>query len=249
MNKPIMSRNVLILGAHSDIARAIAHQYAQEGAKLILAARNSKRLEADVSDLGIRYHVQADIVEFDALAYTDHLTFYESLSVKPDLVFCVFGYLGQQEVAEKEWSQAKEILEVNFLGAASVLHHIANDMESRKEGIIVGISSVAGERGRASNYLYGSGKAGFTALLSGLRNRLVKSGVHVLTVKPGFVATAMTEEMDLPPLLTSTPEKVARDIKKAVRKQKNVLYTKWMWRYIMLVIRHIPESIFKKLSL
>lgn len=244
-----MSKTILILGANSDIARAIAHQYAQEGNRLLLAARNSKRLEADVSDLSIRYNGEAEILEFDALAYAQHQAFYNQLSSKPDIVFCVFGYLGKQEDAQMDWPQAKEIMETNYLGAASILHHVANEMESRGEGCIVGISSVAGDRGRASNYLYGSSKAGFTAYLSGLRNRLSKKGVHVLTVKPGFVKTAMTEEMDLPPLLTAMPETVAKDIIKAVRKRKNTLYTKWMWRYIMMIIRHIPEFIFKKMSL
>ncbi|MCL4128207.1 UNVERIFIED_CONTAM: hypothetical protein GTU68_062310 [Idotea baltica] len=122
-------------------------------------------------------------------------------------------------------------------------------MENRKEGTIVGISSVAGERGRASNYLYGSAKAGFTSFLSGLRNRLAGKGVHVLTVKPGFVDTAMTEGLDLPGPLTAQPQQVARAVFKAVGKKKNTLYTLWMWRYVMLIIRNIPEAIFKKLSL
>ncbi|MFK7924061.1 MAG: SDR family NAD(P)-dependent oxidoreductase, partial [Bacteroidia bacterium] len=118
----------------------------------------------------------------------------------------------------------------------------------RGSGKIIGISSVAGDRGRASNYLYGSAKAGLTAYLSGLRNRLASKGVHVMTVKPGFVRTAMTENMDLPPVITGEPSKVAKDIIRSVRRGRNVIYTLWMWRYIMLIIRTIPERIFKKLS-
>ncbi len=241
--------SILILGAKSDIARAIAHHYAQAGHPLYLAARNAARLEADVSDLKIRYGAEAQALEFDATAYESHAAFYAALDPQPEIVILVFGLLSEQEEADKDWAKAQAMLEANFVGAASILHPIANAMEARGQGTIVGISSVAGDRGRASNYHYGSAKAGFTALLSGLRNRLAKKGVHVLTVKPGFVDTAMTEGMDTPAPLTAKPEQVARDIAKAIKKRKNTLYTKWMWRYIMLIIKNIPEGIFKKLSL
>jgi short-subunit dehydrogenase len=114
---------------------------------------------------------------------------------------------------------------------------------------MVGISSVAGDRGRKSNYIYGAAKAALTAYLSGLRNRLYELQVHVMTVKPGFVATKMTEGMDLPEKLTALPEEVARDIFSAQQKGKDVLYTKWMWRWVMLIIRNIPEFQFKKMSI
>ena len=241
-----MAESVLILGAKSDIARAIAHQFAAKGYNLILAARNSERLQSDVSDLQIRYGRDAKILEFDALDYDSHESFYQAISPKPDVVFCVFGLLGDQAKAEHDWAHAQEIINVNYQGALSILHHVANDMEERKKGIIVGISSVAGERGRASNYFYGSAKAGFTAFLSGLRNRLAKKGVHVLTVKPGFVDTAMTEGMNTPAPLTAKPEAVAKAVYKAVRSKRNVLYTKGTWRHIMLIIRNIPEFIFQK---
>jgi short-subunit dehydrogenase len=239
----------LILGANSDIARAIAHRYAKEGYHLQLAARKSERLEADVNDLQIRYGISAQALEFEARDYASHPAFYQGLSPKPGLVFCVFGYLGDQETAQTDWNMAAEILETNFNGAVSILHQAGNEMEKLGRGTIVGISSVAGDRGRASNYYYGSAKAGFSAFLSGLRNRLAKKGVHVLTVKPGFVDTAMTEGLDLPPLLTAKPEQVANDVFRAVSKKKNIIYTKWMWKWIMLIIRNIPEGIFKKLKL
>ena len=116
-------------------------------------------------------------------------------------------------------------------------------------GTIIGISSVAGDRGRASNFVYGSAKAGFSAVLSGLRNAHAKHGLHVLTVKPGFVATKMTAGMDLPPLLTAQPRDVADAIIKAQLRGRNVIYTKSLWWLIMTIIRHIPEGIFKRLSL
>ena len=138
----------------------------------------------------------------------------------------------------------------NYIGCASILEEAARKMLEKGKGTIIGVSSVAGDRGRASNYYYGSAKAGFTAYLSGLRNRLCKQGIHVCTVKPGFVYTAMTEGMKLNPLLTAKPEKVAKDIyKKAYQRQRNVVYTKWFWRWIMRIITSIPEFIFKKLSL
>lgn len=244
-----MSQPILVLGATSDIARALSRALASEGNELILAGRNAQRLEADVSDLHIKYNIQAQAVEFDASLTDTHQAFFEQLSPKPEVVICVFGNLFEQEEAEQDWTLAEQMLQVNFVGAASVLHHAANHLQAAGTGMIIGISSVAGDRGRGSNYYYGSAKAGFSAYLSGLRNRLAKHGVHVLTVKPGFVATAMTEGMDLPGPITAQPEQVAKDILKAMRKRKNVLYTLWMWRYIMLIIRSIPEGIFKKLSL
>jgi short-subunit dehydrogenase len=154
-----------------------------------------------------------------------------------------------QKEAEKDWNLAYQMFSVNYVGAASILEIAAADMEKQGKGTIIGISSVAGDRGRGSNYLYGSAKAGFTAYLSGLRNRLFSSGVHVLTVKPGFVYTAMTAHLPLPKPLTAQPHQVAKDIFRAAQKQKNVIYTLWMWRYVMMIIRNIPEFIFKKLKL
>jgi len=240
---------ILILGAKSDIARAVAHEYAKNGYSLYLAGRNTAELAADASDLHIRYKVKAIPLHFDALDYEAHSDFYAQINPKPEVVACVFGLMFSQEKAQKEAKLAKLMMETNYVGAVSILECVANDMEIRKNGTIIGISSVAGDRGRATNYLYGSAKAGFTAYLSGLRNRLAKANVHVLTVKPGFVRTAMTEGLPLPPVITANPEQIAKDIFKAAKKHKNELYTLWMWKYIMLIIKYIPEFIFKKLSL
>lgn len=241
--------NILILGATSAIARAIAHRYARQKHRLFLAGRNLEELQKDATDLKIRYEAEASIHFFDAVKTETHEEFLKNLNVPMDLVFCVFGYLGEQSELEHNWPLAQNSLMVNYVGACSVLHHIANDFEEKRSGSIVGISSVAGERGRASNYYYGSAKAGFTAFLSGLRNRLQKSDVHVLTVKPGFVDTPMTEGMDTPAPLTAQPEDLAAAIEKAVDKKKHTLYYKKVWKWIMLIIRNIPENIFKKLSL
>jgi short-subunit dehydrogenase len=152
-------------------------------------------------------------------------------------------------VAAQDWDMALHMLHTNYVGAVSILNLVAHDYLQRRAGVIVGLSSVAGDRGRASKLLYGSSKAGFSAYLSGLRNKLAAAGVHVLSVKPGFVSTRMTAGMDLPPLLTATPEQVALAVYKAVIRRQNTLYVKWFWRWIMLIIRLIPEPLFKKLHL
>lgn len=231
------------------MAVAIARKFAAEKYNIQLAARKPEQLAALQQDLHIRHGITASAHAFDALDFNSHAAFYQQLPVKPDIAVCVFGYLGDQQVGQTQWDEAARILHTNYTGAVSALNVIAEDMAARQSGTIIGISSVAGDRGRMSNYLYGSAKAGFTAYLSGLRNRLFHTGVHVMTVQPGFVATRMTENMPLPPLLTGQPDGVAKDIVKAALKKKNVVYTKWFWRYIMLIIRNIPEFIFKKLKL
>jgi len=233
--------HVLILGAKSDIAKAIAHEYASHGYDLYLAARNLEQLEPIAKDIQIRYNVDVKSFEFDATNYAEHLNLYNQLDPKPGGVICVFGYLGDHEKAKTDWEEAKRIIDVNYTGCVSILNVVANDFEERKEGFIVGVSSVAGDRGRQSNYYYGSAKAGFSTYLSGLRNRLYHSGVHVLTVKPGFVYTQMTEHMDLPAMLTAKPEEIGRDVYRAQQKGKNVLYTKWYWGWILCIFKTIPE--------
>jgi hypothetical protein len=241
--------HVLIVGAKSDIARATAREYAKNGYDIYLAARNVSELEAFADDIRVRSEKVVELVELDILDYRSHQSFYDALVEKPLGVVTAVGYLGEQEKAQIDNTEAQKIIDTNYSGVVSLLNIIANDFEQRRAGFIVGISSVAGDRGRKSNYIYGSAKAALTAYLSGLRNRLYESQVQVLTVKPGFVATKMTEDMDLPEKLTAKPEQVAQDIYKAQQSGKNVLYTKWMWRYVMMIITSIPEFIFKKMSI
>jgi decaprenylphospho-beta-D-erythro-pentofuranosid-2-ulose 2-reductase len=245
----VLKGNVLILGATSDVAVALAARFAVDKYSVTLAARDFDRLNIIASDLNIRYQVPIQFVRFDALDFDSHATFYGELPEVPDVVVCVFGLLGDQTRAQDKWAECATIIDSNFTGAVSVLNIVANDFEKRRAGIIVGISSVAGERGRQSNYIYGSAKAGFTAYLSGLRNRLFGSNVHVLTVKPGFMKTRMIEGMKTPGALTAAPEAVAHQIYKAAIARKNVIYVLPVWRLIMLMIRLIPESIFKKMKL
>jgi len=244
-----MEENVLILGATSDMAVAIARQLAIEGYSITLAARNTERLSALEGDLRVRHKAMVSSVMFDALDFDSHETFYYSLPEKPDIVICVFGLLGDQTLAQTDWAHAQQIIASNYTGAVSILNVAAEDFERRKKGVIVGISSVAGERGRQSNYIYGSAKAGFTAYLSGLRNRLYRHGVHVLTVKPGFVKTKMIENLPTPGVLTASPKQVALSISKAIRARKNTIYVLWMWQLIMFIIKAIPETVFKRLKL
>ncbi len=239
---------ILILGAGSDIAQELAKLYAEEGYNLYLTSRNLDLLERLAKDLQIRYQIDAKPLFFDATSYETHSEFYQKLTPKPLGAVVAFGYLGDQLKAQKDFNEARKIIETNFLGAVSILEIIANDFEERKAGFIIGISSVAGERGRQSNYIYGAAKAAFSIYLQGLRNRLYRSGVSVLTVKPGFVDTKMTASMKLPKLLTASPAKVAHDIIKAWHKKKDEIYTLWFWRYIMLLIRMIPENIGKRLG-
>jgi decaprenylphospho-beta-D-erythro-pentofuranosid-2-ulose 2-reductase len=240
---------VLLLGATSDMAIAIARTMAAKGYSVQLAARNISRLQALQSDISVRYQVGCTSHEFDATAFATHESFFESLPVKPDVTVCVFGYMTDNEVARKDWKETERTINSNYTGAVSILNIISNYYARQKKGVIAGISSVAGERGRQSNYIYGSAKAGFTAYLSGLRNRMFHEGVHVASIQPGFVYTRMTEHLKLPGLLTAKPEDVATAVYKAIDKKKNIVYVKWFWRWIMFIIRNVPEFMFKKMKL
>ena len=240
---------VLILGARSDIGLAVAHRFAALGHPIQLAARDPDSLEADRADIALRHGVPVTLHPFDALAPESHEPFLDALPALPQIAVCAVGLLGRQQDSEADPAAATLVLRSNFEGPASILAHLANRFEARGSGTLVGISSVAGERGRATNYVYGSAKAGFTAFLSGLRNRLAGRGVHVVTVLPGFVATRMTEGMDLPARLTARPEEVAEAIARATARRRDVIHVRPVWWLIMLIIRNIPERIFKGLRI
>lgn len=241
--------SVLILGGSSDIGLAIAHRFAAAGHHIQLCGRRPEALEADKKDIELRHEVGVVLHNFDALDFNHYKEFVDNLEVLPELTVCAVGLLGEQREGERNLDQAVLVMRSNYEGPASILGVFAERFAERGTGAIVGISSVAGERGRASNYLYGSAKAGFTAFLSGLRHRLAKQGIHVMTVKPGFVRTRMTRDMDLPARLTATPEEVAEAVYAGWRKKRDTIYVKPVWRLIMLVIRCLPEPIFKRTSL
>ncbi len=240
---------ILIIGAKSDIAVEIAKVYAENGYNLYLTGREISKLTDLAKDLKIRYDVDVQLKELDIINFNSHQNFYENLQPKPIGAIVVSGYMNEQKICEQNWDESLNTINVNFTGAVSILNIIANDFEKNRDGFIVGISSVAGERGRKANYIYGSSKAGFTTYLSGLRNRLFENNISVLTVLPGFVDTKMTEGLDLPAKLTAKPKDVALEIFNAQQKGKNILYTKSIWFLIMLIIKSIPEFIFKKLSI
>jgi short-subunit dehydrogenase len=240
---------VIILGAGSDIGSAIANHFARKGYNIQLAARDAEKLKPLQSDIQIRYQVNCSVHSFNADEFQSHADFWHSLSEKPDVAIYVIGYMTENEMASNDLNQSLRTINANYTGAVSFLNIVSGNFASRGSGTIVGISSVAGDRGRQSNYIYGSAKAAFSAYLSGLRNKMFHKNVHVLTVKPGFVYTKMTEHLELPKMLTAHPNEVAQAVYKGVVKKKNVVYVKWFWRWIMLVIKLIPEGIFKKLKM
>uniref|UniRef100_UPI00366AB7F5 SDR family oxidoreductase n=1 Tax=Albirhodobacter sp. R86504 TaxID=3093848 RepID=UPI00366AB7F5 len=203
----------------------------------------------DAADLTHRYNVAVTTHEFDVLDFEGFGALIDALPSLPQIAVIAVGLMGEQAANEADPVKASLVLRSNFEGPALIFAELANRMEARGSGVLVGISSVAGLRGRATNYVYGSAKAGFTAFLSGLRNRLAKKGVHVVTVLPGFVNTAMTAGMDLPAKLTAEPEEVGTAIVKATQSGRNVIYVRPIWQVVMTIIRAIPEPIFKKLSL
>jgi len=249
-----MSENVLVLGATSGIARALCDRLAKRGCDLVVAGRNTEELTRIAGDLEVRHNRTVHVEAFEAMDFEAHGDFIDGCVKHFDgdlsgVILC-YGYLPEQEETQVDFSEARKTVEINFLSAVSVLSHAANYLEKQKAGYIAAISSVAGDRGRQSNYTYGAAKAGLSAYLEGLRNRLHHAGVHVLTVKPGFVDTPMTHGLlDPESPMVASPDRVAADIDRAISKRRNVVYSPWFWRPIMMVIRWIPEWIFERMRL
>jgi short-subunit dehydrogenase len=238
----------LVLGGSSDIGRATARAFAQGGWDIQLAGRDVAALEPDVADLRARYNVDVTVHRFDVLDTASFAGFVAGLAALPDAVISIVGLLGSQDSAQSDLDHAATIMRSNYEGPALVLGLFAEKFLARGSGTIVGVSSVAGDRGRSSNYVYGSAKAGFSAFLSGLRARASRGGVHVVTVKPGFVRTRMTEGMKLIGPLTVEATVVGNAILDAVQRQKDVVYVSNRWRLVMFIIKALPEGVFKKLK-
>ena len=246
---------ILIIGATSGIAQAVAHRLATQGTSLVLAARNESELQAIANDLKIRYEIKVKTVIFEALDFDTHQQVIETCwsEAESDIqgVVVCHGSLPDQQAAQADWSVAQQALDINFTSVVSVLEKLAAKFITQGQGgYLTVLSSVAGDRGRQSNYIYGAAKGGLSIYLQGLRNRLYHDNIQVLTVKPGFVYTAMTAEVlnENSPLVAS-PDQVARDICRAIAKRKNVIYTRWFWRYIMCIIKKIPEWKFKRMKM
>jgi decaprenylphospho-beta-D-erythro-pentofuranosid-2-ulose 2-reductase len=243
-------KSVLILGGTSDIARATALAFAGSGWTIRLAGRSLPELRREADDISARTTCEVTTHAFDVLETPSFAAFIDALPELPDAVISVVGFLGEQPRAETDIDHARLIMRSNYEGPALILSLFAERFVARGTGSMVGISSVAGDRGRGSNYFYGSAKAGFTAFLSGLRNRLaIKGRIHVMTVKPGFVRTGMTEQMKLPPLLTAEPAEVGEAILNGLDRRKDVIYVRPIWFLVMSIIRLMPERIFKRLKL
>ncbi len=248
----IHGANVLIAGATSTIARHAVGELAGRGARLHLAARDDSEAERIGQDLAVRRGAEVSWDSFEATDYEGHERLLDSATGAMgglDGLLVAVGMLGDQTRAEADPEHLRDVIEINYGAPASLITAAANRFEKQGEGWIAALSSVAGDRGRPSNYAYGSAKAGLTAFLEGLRGRLHESGVHILTVKPGPTDTKMTFGMDDPPPLMAEPERVAKRIVWAIEKEKDVCYAPPVWRYIMAAIRLIPASVFKKLGL
>ncbi len=244
------AKGVVVIGATSAIARAVALQFAARGCAVITAARDQAENESIAADLRVRYGVESHAFAWDAEDFDSHEAFVnrciETLGDRLDGVILCSGYMAEQKAAEREWTLARRMIDVNYAASVSVLERFAAHLEARRAGFLCVVSSVAGDRGRQSNYLYGSTKAALSIWCEGLRNRLYPAGVHVVTVKPGFVDTKMT--WGTVPFAAS-PEAAASAILRGIEKKKNVVYVPWFWRYIMLIIRHVPEWQFKKMKM
>jgi len=247
-----VSPRVAVFGATSDIAVAYARRQAAGGARLILLGRDPAALQAAADDLRVRgaaavvTHV-ADLADLDALdgAAAAAWSAFDGL----DVVLIAYGTLPDQPGAERDTPAAVHSQTVNFMSPCALCGALANRFEAQRSGTIAVLTSVAGDRGRKSNYIYGAAKGGLQAYLSGLRHRLHAAGVQVLDIRPGFVATKMTAHLPQDGPLWSEPDRIAADISRAVERRRAVLYTPWFWRWIMLVIRCLPRAVFHRTSL
>jgi len=244
-----MSGSMLIIGATSGIGRAVAHRLASERQPLVLAGRDMDELEVTATDLRIRYEVPVAVRPFEATDFGSHEEFFgRCLGAAPGglggVVLC-HGFMADQKAAEADFSKVRAMAEVNFLSVASVLNVAADYFERRRRGVLCAVSSVAGERGRQSNYLYGCTKAALDVYLQGLRHRLFRSNVAVVNVKPGFVDTRMT--WGLPGLfLVAQPERIAQALCRALSRKPSVTYSPGFWRYVMLAVRGLPDPLFHR---
>ncbi len=241
-------KKALLIGATSDMAIAMAEQLAALGTNLCLASRKVERLAPHKKNLSIRYSVSVDLLELDVTQF-DTLDVVKEICANTDLVVYFAGYMGDNEKSLQDSTESLKVVQSCYTGAVVLLNQVAEVFKTKKTGSIVGVSSVAGDRGRGSNFIYGSSKAGFSAYLDGLRNYMHPYGVQVLTVKPGFVSTKMTADLDLPGPLTVSANTVSESILQAVKKKKSTIYISWKWRFVMWIIKSIPEAIFVKLKL
>jgi short-subunit dehydrogenase len=245
-----MKQSILILGATSAIASAAANIWAAQGYTLFLAGRDEEELKRIATHLRIRYNAQIEHGLFLAENFASHANFWQNVLTKLghiDGILVAVGDLGKASMPA-DFSKEQTIINVNFTGIVSILHHCCEYLANKKSGFIIGISSVAGDRGRQKNLIYSAAKGALTFYLQGLRNQLYSSDIHVMTVKPGFIDTKMV--FGLPNLFwVASPAYAAHKIIEGLKHKKDIIYVPWFWRYIMLIIKAIPEKIFKRLHL
>jgi decaprenylphospho-beta-D-erythro-pentofuranosid-2-ulose 2-reductase len=244
-------RSVFVLGAGSDIAQATVRQLVADRARIvILAARKPDRLEPFGAELRARGATDVRLLEFDAEAFETHAEVIGAAfdaAGDVDLALVAFGVLGDQELAERDPSAALTTIQTNFLGAVSVLIPVSARMRAQGHGTIVALSSVAAERGRRSNFVYGSSKAGLDTFCQGLGDSLAGTGVRVTVVRPGFVRSKMTQGLSPKPM-SSSPVEVASAIVRAVRTGAETVWVPSQLRWVMSVLRHLPRPIFRRLE-
>ncbi len=244
-------QKIVILGATSGIALEVERQLARYGLEMLLVARSAERLTALQSDLLARGAREVLTCTADLSSIRGHAKIFDFVLrsfADYDTVLLAYGSMQEQKASEESINTLVDELNTNFVSASSILSLFAADLEQRRTGCIAAITSVAGDRGRRSNYVYGSAKGALSLFLQGLRSRLYPAGVKVITIKPGPVRTPMTDHLPNADGFAE-PELVARNIVRALdRRSPDVLYTPWYWRHIMRAVRHVPERFFKRLA-
>jgi short-subunit dehydrogenase len=240
---------VLIIGAKNELGIELANLYARNNYNLYLAGRSIKDIQDKSSAIEKKYKVKSVLCELDVTDYNSHQKIYDTLIIKPIGVIYLAGYYPNIPLSTSKWSETVRTIEINYLGCMSLLNIISNQFINDRRGFIISVTSVSGLRGRAKNYIYGSAKAGLITYMSGLRNKMNKYNVNVLTVIPGFITSNEDKKENYPRVLVTTPKKLALRIFNAQQSNKDVIYSSISWQLIMFFIKLIPEALFKKLKI
>ena len=240
---------VLIIGAKSELGIELASLYAKNKYNLYLAGRSIDSIKNKADRIAKENNVQITLHELDITNLNSHQEFYDSLNIKPIGIIYAAGYTPKQSEALLNWKETSNTINVNYIGAISILNIAVLEFQKSQRGFIVGITSVAGLRGRGENYIYGSAKAGFMTYLNGLRNSLSKYNINVLTVIPGLIKSRKGSQYNLPEFLYVKPKILANSIFKSQQSNRSIIYSGLAWRVIMFIIKIIPDFIFKRMSI
>jgi len=240
---------ILIIGAKSELGMELASLYSKNNYNLYLAGRSINAIKSQAEILEKQNNNKVTLCELDVTDIGSHKDFYDSLAIKPIGIIYVAGYCPDQNKALLNWNETSAAININYVGALSLLNIAVIEFQQNQKGFIVGITSVAGLRGRGKNYIYGSTKAAFITYLNGLRNSLTKYNVNVLTVIPGFIKTKKSLKSNLPGIFFTTPKNLATHIFTSQQANRSIIYSGLIWRVIMLIIKSIPDFIFKRMSI